>query len=250
MSYHYAPLVPEGITKKECERGSLHFEPPITYVPPKCELTKEHGEHSVKVKMGKDVEESVPVFNGGIAEAHVACVQEQNRLLAQADLKKQWDGWNNEEQSAREDIEYELAVKPDGMTGDDASSKLAGGDNKQPSESIDDDARLKAWKGKYLTLQDKARNAKQAKTEVMKKAFHLCQTFLGEVPKTKWQNTVFETCQQSDWIDDKGEKGCGRGRTHVHAVLRLSSCSNANSRARGASHAAEQYARAAALPQG
>ena len=106
MSYHYAPLVPEGITKKECERGSLHFEPPIPYVPPKCELTKEHGEHSVKVKMGKDVEESVPIFNGGIAEAHVACVQEQNRLLAQADLKKQWDGWNNEEQSAREDIKY------------------------------------------------------------------------------------------------------------------------------------------------
>ena len=105
MSYHYAPLVPEGITKKECERGYLHFEPPIPYVPPKCKLTKEHGEHSVKVKMGKDVEEKVTVFNGGIAKAHMDCIQEQNCLLAPAELKKQWMGWNSEEQSTHEDIE-------------------------------------------------------------------------------------------------------------------------------------------------
>ena len=88
MSYHYAPLVPEGITKKECERGSLHFEAPIPYVPPKCELTKEHGDHSITVKMGKDLEEQVPIFNGGIAEAHIVVVQEHKCLFSQAGLQK------------------------------------------------------------------------------------------------------------------------------------------------------------------
>jgi hypothetical protein len=34
------------------------------------------------------------------------------------------------------------------------------------------------------------------------KAFHLCQTFLGEVPKTKWHSIVFETCQQGGWADE------------------------------------------------
>ena len=103
MSFHYAPLVPEGITKKECERGSLHFKAPIPYVPPKCELTKEHGVYSITVKMGKDIKEQVPIFNGGIAEAHVMCVQEQNRLLSQAGLLKDWIGWKVEEHSAKDD---------------------------------------------------------------------------------------------------------------------------------------------------
>ena len=74
MSFHYAPLVPEGITKKECERGSLHFEAPVPYVPPKCKLTKEHGVHSITVKMGKDIEEQAPICNGGIVLKHMLCV--------------------------------------------------------------------------------------------------------------------------------------------------------------------------------
>jgi hypothetical protein len=63
--------------------------------------------------MGKDIEEQVPIFNGGIAEAHVTCVQEQNCLLSQAGLLKDWIGWNVEEQSAKDDQEFELALKPE-----------------------------------------------------------------------------------------------------------------------------------------
>ena len=192
MSYHYAPLVPEGITKKECERGSLHFEAPIPYVPPKCKLTKEHGDHSITVKMGKDLEEQVPVFNGGIAEAHVAVVQQQNRLLSQAGLQKDWTGWNAEEQSAKDDLLFELALKPEKPIDE----------NSQAFQEYK--TKLRSWTDKNQSLQDKAKNAAKAKAALVTKSFHLCQMFLGEVPKTKWQAIVHDTCQHGGWADDRG----------------------------------------------
>ena len=43
----------------------------------------------------------------------MACVQEKNRLLAQAEYKEEWSGWNKEEKSANKDLGYELALKPE-----------------------------------------------------------------------------------------------------------------------------------------
>ena len=40
-------------------------------------------------------------------------MQEQNRLLSQAGLLKDWIGWNVEERSAKDDQEFELALKPE-----------------------------------------------------------------------------------------------------------------------------------------
>ena len=44
-------------------------------------------------------------------------MQQQNRLLSQAGLQKDWTGWDAEEQLANDDLLIELALKPEKPTG-------------------------------------------------------------------------------------------------------------------------------------
>ena len=66
------------------------------------------------------------------------------------------------------------------------------------------ETKLRSWTDKNQSLQDKAQNAAEAKAALVTKSFHLCQMFLGVVPKTKWQAIVHDTCQQGGWADDHG----------------------------------------------
>ena len=87
MSY-LCKLLPDGIKRKETERGSLRFVPPIPFVPSEISEKKIVEATKVEIKIDKHTTEHIPLFSGGNNESYLMYCNYLDGIIADKELQK------------------------------------------------------------------------------------------------------------------------------------------------------------------
>ena len=216
-------LILEGLKLQECEQNNWKKKAPIPFVPPKAELSRNEKEHTAKIKVTKHVEETIPVFCGGIPEHYLIHLRNCDNLMDKKELRTTWQGYMRKAVGATDDLQV-LRMEEQNIHNQIKAKHLD--EVMDVPEEVDMDTEpydraKKIKKNKWVqkgtsrspkeieTLCSEIINAEKGQHSSLIEAFSLHEITMSDEMKTKWDAIVKAHCHTPNWEDKNGVSHAG-----------------------------------------
>ena len=220
MSQYQSAYVPEGLTRKQTERG-CRVKPPVPFVPSSPNGNKGDKEHTVEVTVNKDVKEKVTVFNGGNQESFLWVASNIKGILERQQAKETHAGWLGEVSDADDELQLLLLDISTSAAGDESNEGKEGDDSKANSStskpmSSEDEPIPKKQKpdpeARVKVLKEKMANAKKMADKTLKHAADMYSVVLATPLAAQFREELDKVAHKP-YTDNKGVQHPPRGLT-------------------------------------